>query len=95
MLICQVSRGENIVLRGTDPESYITEYTLLYEDENVSCVAGEVRERVPIWKRETPSRVGDQDAEGRRAQKTTLPRLVSETTQFNTGVCYLVVVFLS
>ena len=29
-----VSRGEKVALRGTDPESYITEYTLVYEDEN-------------------------------------------------------------
>ena len=60
--------------------------------EIVSCVAGEVRERVPIWKRETPSRVGDREAsieKGRGTQKTTLPRLVSETTPFNPGFCYL------
>ena len=29
----EVSRGEKIVLRGTDPESYITEYTSVYEDQ--------------------------------------------------------------
>jgi len=28
----EVSRGEKMSLRGTDPESYITEYTLVYED---------------------------------------------------------------
>ena len=28
----EVSRGEKMTLRGTDPESYITEYTLVYED---------------------------------------------------------------
>jgi len=27
-----VLRGEKMALRGTDPESYITEYTLVYED---------------------------------------------------------------
>ena len=27
-----ISRGEKMALRGTDPESYITEYTLVYED---------------------------------------------------------------
>ena len=26
------SRGEKMALRGTDPESYITEYTSVYED---------------------------------------------------------------
>jgi hypothetical protein len=31
----EVSRGEKIALRGTDPESYITEYTLVYEDERI------------------------------------------------------------
>jgi len=28
----EVSRGEETTLRGTDPESYITEFTLVYED---------------------------------------------------------------
>ena len=28
-----VSREEKMALRGTDPESYITEYTLVYEDK--------------------------------------------------------------
>jgi len=28
----EVSRGEKMALRGTDPESYITEYTLVYGD---------------------------------------------------------------
>jgi len=28
----EISRGEKMALRGTDPESYITEYTLVYED---------------------------------------------------------------
>ena len=28
----EVSRGNKMALRGTDPESYITEYTLVYED---------------------------------------------------------------
>ena len=27
-----VSRGEKMALRGTVPESYITEYTLVYEE---------------------------------------------------------------
>jgi len=27
-----------MTLRGTDPESYITEYTLVYEDKIGSCV---------------------------------------------------------
>ena len=27
----EVSRGEKMALRGTDPESYITEYTLVHE----------------------------------------------------------------
>ena len=28
---CEVSRGEKMLISGTDPESYITEYTLGYE----------------------------------------------------------------
>ena len=28
----EVSRGEKMLYSGTDSESYITEYTLLYED---------------------------------------------------------------
>ena len=38
----EVSRGEKMALRGTDPESYITEYTLVYEEyislRTVHCV---------------------------------------------------------
>ena len=30
---CEVPRGENMHSSGTDPESYITEYTLVYKDE--------------------------------------------------------------
>ena len=29
----EVSRGEKMLYSGTDPESYITEYTLVYEDD--------------------------------------------------------------
>jgi len=29
----EVSRGEKMLYSGTDPESYITEYTLIYEDK--------------------------------------------------------------
>ena len=29
----EVSRGEKMAFRGTDPQSYITEYTSVYEDE--------------------------------------------------------------
>ena len=29
----EVSREEKMALRGTDPESYITDYTLVYEDK--------------------------------------------------------------
>jgi len=29
----EVSRGEKMLFSGTDPESYITEYTLVYEDD--------------------------------------------------------------
>jgi len=28
----EVSRGEKMLYSGTDPESYITEYTLVYEE---------------------------------------------------------------
>ena len=30
----EVSRGEKMLYSGTDPETYITEYTLVYEDKN-------------------------------------------------------------
>ena len=30
--VCEVSRGEKMALRGTDPESYITEHTSVCED---------------------------------------------------------------
>ena len=39
----EVSRGDKMAVRGTDPESYITEYTLAYEnrwrvlDEDLGC----------------------------------------------------------
>ena len=42
----RVSRGEKLLYSGTDPESYITEYTLLYEDK--STIA---RRRVRRWNR--------------------------------------------
>jgi len=32
-----VSRGEKLILRGTDPEVYITEYTSVYEDNFCVC----------------------------------------------------------
>ena len=32
----RVTSGEKMLLSGTDPESYITEYTLVYEDRNAS-----------------------------------------------------------
>ena len=38
----EVSRGEKMALRRTDPESYFTEYTLAYEDE---CLAFSVQ----VW----------------------------------------------
>ena len=31
----EISRGEKMTLRGTDPASYVTEYTLVYEDYQV------------------------------------------------------------
>ena len=33
-LVGEVSRGEKMALRGTDPESYIIEYILVCEEEN-------------------------------------------------------------
>jgi len=33
MIDGEVSRGEKMLESGTDPESYITEYTLVYEDK--------------------------------------------------------------
>ena len=39
----EVSRGENMALRGTDPESYITDYTLVYEDLKHSKVDSYMR----------------------------------------------------
>ena len=29
---CEISQGEKMLYSGTDPESHITEYTLVYED---------------------------------------------------------------
>ena len=34
----EVSRGEKVLYSGTDPESYITEYTLVYEDNSEAFV---------------------------------------------------------
>ena len=34
----EVSRGEKMLYSGTDPESYITEYTLVYEDNQRSVL---------------------------------------------------------
>ena len=31
-----VLRGEKLLLSGTEPESYITEYSLIYEDKNLT-----------------------------------------------------------
>ena len=31
----EVSRGEKMALKVSDPDSYITEYTLVYEDKKV------------------------------------------------------------
>ena len=39
MPLIEVSRGEKMTLRGTDPESYITEYTLVYGDKTFQVVA--------------------------------------------------------
>jgi len=33
MGILMVSRGEKMLYSGTDPESYFTEYTLVYEEK--------------------------------------------------------------
>ena len=37
----EVSREEKMALRGTDPDSYITEYTLVYEEKRQGGLAGE------------------------------------------------------
>ena len=34
MVSGEISRGEKMLESGTDPESYITEYTLVYEENN-------------------------------------------------------------
>ena len=44
----EVSRGENIALRGTDPESNITEYTVVYEEKSESLCLIPWRERKPL-----------------------------------------------
>ena len=36
-LVGEVSRGEKMALRGTDLESYITEYILVCEEENAKA----------------------------------------------------------
>ena len=33
LLLCEVPRGEKMLHRGTDPVSYITEYTPVYEEK--------------------------------------------------------------
>jgi len=38
--LVEVSQGEQMLYSGTDPESYITEYTLVYEDESTLLVGG-------------------------------------------------------
>jgi len=35
----EVPRGEKMLYSGTDPEPYITEYTLVYEDNRVPEIA--------------------------------------------------------
>jgi len=42
----EVPRGEKMLYLGTDPESYITEYTLVYEDSQVLRNDGEVMRKV-------------------------------------------------
>ena len=41
--MAEVSRGEKMTLRGTDPESYITKYTSAYEDsrQGIGACLGE------------------------------------------------------
>ena len=34
----EISRGKKMLYSGTDPESYINEYTLVYEDRGFECV---------------------------------------------------------
>jgi len=36
----EVSRGEKMLYSGTDPESYITECTLVYEEKNLGVDNG-------------------------------------------------------
>ena len=44
----KVSRGEKMAFRGSDPESYITEYTLVYEDSRYTAHGvKEMYERLP------------------------------------------------
>jgi len=40
----EVPRGEKMPYSGTDPESYITEYTLVYEEQNIQSI-------MLIWRR--------------------------------------------
>jgi len=39
-LVGEVTRGEKMLLSGTDPESYIIEYTLVYEEKQSLCIGG-------------------------------------------------------
>ena len=42
----EISRGEKMLSSGTDPESYITEYTSVHEDEfSLLCSAEAAREK--------------------------------------------------
>jgi len=45
----EVSRGEKMARRGTDPESYITEYTLVYEDYIDGIASGCEQARLDPW----------------------------------------------
>ena len=42
----EVSRGEKMLESGTDPESYITKYTSVYEDNNPVIRVGPVARSV-------------------------------------------------
>jgi len=43
----EVPRGEKMLYSGTDPESYITEYTLIYEDKKEWSTAANPRSQNP------------------------------------------------
>ena len=73
-----LSRGDKMALPGTDPESYITEYTLVYEDESPSNLSScslfaRWRERIPDGGKSLATHSALFQIQGHLAHKKTPP----------------------